>query len=384
MVQRKSNTRKSAEKMARYKQRSDTSSQDSVEQGSRRSPRGRKSTSERNGQEYGNRSSQGGNGETSDKRKTCGNQVNNRALENAAEKTDIGVDLDIVIPETSPRSDQVGRKRVLASRPVHFGDDAEKDAYRSPDSQVPSKKRKFFNTPPRVGDGRGTPTPGQTNRSSKERALRPLLDSLGPCWDSQTMNDDDMQPPVPFLSKSREANTVWKARVESSAHEGNKYESLNDSPPRTFSSSVHDMDAVSMFSETLSTQLDQFKLQMKDAVSDMFKTNMCDVRETNKEISNAIRTKIGDFRNIINMMNSSNRPSSGKVATKTSLSEWEKTLDGLTPHQKLIFSKEVFARVLSYNVPVKAVDVYSQLRRKEPASPSVYFACSAFQVLLFS
>ena len=84
------------------------------------------------------------------------------------------------------------------------------------------------------------------------------------------------------------------------------------------------------------------------------------------------------------MMNSSKRPSSGKVAIKTSLSEWEKTLDGLTPHAKLIFSKEVFARVLSYNVPAKAVDVYSQLRRKEPASPSVYFACSAFQVLLFS
>ena len=208
--------------------------------------------------------------------------MDNRALENAAEKTDIGVDLDTVIWETLSRFDQVGRKRVLASRPLHFGDEAEKDAYLSPEWQVPSKKRKCFNTPPRVGDGRGTPTPGQTNRSSKEIALSPLPDSLGPFWDSQTMNDDDMQPPVPFLPKSCEANAVWEARVESSAHQGNKDESLNDSRPRIFSSSVQDMDVVSIFSETFARQLDQFKLQMKDAVSDVFKTNMCYVRETSK------------------------------------------------------------------------------------------------------
>ena len=401
MAPRKSRNRKTAERMANYKKQATPKVSSPSEARTRRSPRAMKLDDARKKAL-----------ENSTPGTPIATRSLNESLHNNEEKETDDVDMDMFVPETpEPAPLVVGRKRALVSHPLDLRlaeNGCNKEVSGSPDSTVPSKKRKEFHTPPRPdvrsderddrraqGEEHGQmgwsreaaskPAQPESTTEYDPTMMRSLWNEPEPVLDGS--GDDGVFSPLSFSQVTQEKS---KSKHGGSKDTWTHVQSVRSRRPDSVKQNSHpvafqDLDVITSFSESLSRHLGVFKRNIEDNMSGLHREQLSEMRELHESFAGTIMSEIQDMKAVLDSpVSRSSRPSSGKVVSKISIACWEKKLDDLTPHAKLIFNRDVFARILSYNFPVKARDVYDSVLNTEGISSHLLAASTAVHSLIFS
>ena len=281
---------------------------------------------------------------------------------------------DDVIPETPPRAPATGiRKRIIAplrSKVPPLSVEIEDGR--------PTKKRRVFNTPPkkncRAAEALDMCGEGASHHHSPQANMRGLCSQD---YDSHRMAGDDlvMSPPssgsaqnVPCPREKRFQISVFN-RNDRSLRDHNHVEEVGAEDridhAKRFVGDDMALDLITTSTATLSRIFDGLSRKISKDIEDMRRIHLSEIRRMGDSLNETMASEIRTIHGLYEMLTGVGKHA-GRVPSSvtTSLRDWERKLDGLTPYTTVIFGKDLFSRVLSFNVPLKAVDTYQKYGKR--------------------
>ena len=286
------------------------------------------------------------------------------------------------VPETPPRVLLCsGHKRVNAPRRSIEHSMPDKECMSGDECDMPSKKRKLFKTPPRR-EGSSAMTDRLRNNlsGSDSEEFNVRSDGDSPSAErsfSLIDKKDDLGSRREEASNIRDTELVRRSeRERCNARSGPSGQHIGK---RASFVSPGDLNMLSVSSATVTRFLEEFRSRMMSEFSVMQKENVCEMRRIGDAVTASVVSQMQHMEGLFSMISGGMTGMRAQKAGKTKLTEWEQKLDALTSDVKLLFNKEVLARILCFNTIVKAASVYRGQEGDE-----VERAALSAQTLLFS